>query len=121
MKVGPLKLKLQLACGDGFAMGPGKADLLDAIDRHGSISAAARAQGMSYRRAWLLVDEANRCFTERLVETMPGGGRQGGARLTAQGRAVLGAFREVEAEAARAAAHPAFGRLVAALRDDPAR
>lgn len=56
MRVGALKLKLQLVCGDGFALGPGKADLLDAIAREGSISAAGRALGMSYRRAWLLVD-----------------------------------------------------------------
>ena len=49
-----LKLKLQLYCGDEIAMGPGKADLLEAIAREGSISAAGRAMGMSYRRAWLI-------------------------------------------------------------------
>ena len=51
MKIGPLWLKLQIACGDALALGPGKADLLDAIKTHGSISAAGRALGMSYRRA----------------------------------------------------------------------
>ena len=65
-----LKLKVQLLCGDEIAMGPGKADLLDAIHTHGSISAAGRALGMSYRRSWLLVDAMNRCWTERVVETM---------------------------------------------------
>ncbi len=54
MLIGPLKLKAQVICGDEFAMGPGKADLLEAIDREGSISAAGRALGMSYRRTWLL-------------------------------------------------------------------
>uniref|UniRef100_UPI00157561BC winged helix-turn-helix domain-containing protein n=1 Tax=Sphingomonas bacterium TaxID=1895847 RepID=UPI00157561BC len=75
MRVGPLRLKLQLACGDRYALGPGKADLLDAIGREGSISGAARALDMSYRRAWLLVDEMNRCFARRVVEAAPGGGR----------------------------------------------
>jgi hypothetical protein len=69
-----LKLKLQLYCGDEIAMGPGKADLLEAIAREGSISAAGRALGMSYRRAWLLVDTMNRCFRAPLVEkpALPG-------------------------------------------------
>jgi molybdate transport repressor ModE-like protein len=72
MKIGPLWLKLQIACGDALALGPGKADLLDAIKTHGSISAAGRALGMSYRRAWLLVDEMNRCFDPPVVETLRG-------------------------------------------------
>lgn len=61
-----LKLKIQLYCDNEIAMGPGKADLLDAIAREGSISAAARAMDMSYRRAWLLVDTMNRCWREPL-------------------------------------------------------
>ena len=56
------RLKLKLHCGDEIAMGPGKADLLEAIAREGSISAAGRALGMSYRRAWMLVDAMNGCF-----------------------------------------------------------
>lgn len=119
MRLGPLKLKLQLVCGEGFALGPGKADLLEAIAREGSISGAGRALGMSYRRAWLLVDEMNRCFTERVVETSPGGGRTGGARLTDAGRAMLAAYRELEAEAAHLAEHPACRRLSANLREAP--
>ncbi len=62
-----LKLKAQVLCGEELAMGPGKADLLDAIDREGSISAAGRAMGMSYRRTWMLVDTMNRCWAEPLV------------------------------------------------------
>lgn len=119
MRVGPLRLKLQLICGDRFAMGPGKADLLDAIDREGSISGAGRALGMSYRRAWLLVDEMNRCFAERLVETLSGGGRERGARLTGEGRAVLAAYRTLMVEAAKAAESPAYAALVERLREAP--
>ncbi len=88
-----LKIKLQLYCGDEIAMGPGKADLLDAIAATGSISAAARSLGMSYRRGWLLVDVMNRCFATPLVETQPGGGKGAGTRLTDAGRAALAAYR----------------------------
>ncbi len=119
MLVGPLKLKLQLFCGDEPAIGPGKAMLLDAIDREGSISAAGRATGMSYRRTWLLVDSMNRCFRERLVETIAGGGKTRGARLTETGRAVLAAYRAIDARVARAAEGDDLARLRALLRDQP--
>ncbi|MDR3506337.1 MAG: LysR family transcriptional regulator [Caulobacteraceae bacterium] len=102
-QIGPLKLKLQLFCGRDTAFGPGKADLLDAIDKEGSISGAGRAMGMSYRRTWLLVDTMNRCWAEPLVEAIPGGGAQKGARLTACGRRVLTAFRALENDLAAAA------------------
>ena len=95
-RLGPLKLKAQVYCGDEPAIGPGKADLLEAIDREGSISAAGRALGMSYRRTWLLVDSMNRCWVERLVDTTPGGGRDKGARVTDCGRQVLAAYRALE-------------------------
>ena len=119
MRLGALKLKLQLVCGDGFALGPGKADLLDAIAREGSISAAGRALGMSYRRAWLLVDEMNRCFSERVVETLPGGAAERGARLSEAGRAALAAYRALEAQTAPLADSDAYRQLVAAIRDTP--
>src|SRR5262249_34457982 len=90
-----LKIKAQVLCGGDFAMGPGKADLMEAIERDGSISAAGRVLGMSYRRAWMLVDTMNRCWTEPLVETTPGGGETKGARLTNFGREVLGAYRSL--------------------------
>ena len=119
MKIGALKLKLQLICGDAFALGPGKADLLDAIDSEGSISAAGRSLGMSYRRTWLLVDEMNRCFRERLVDTLNGGGRERGARLTDEGRAVLAAYRRLEDDVAQLADSDAYRQLVAAILDAP--
>ena len=100
MRVGPLKLKAQILCGDELAMGPGKADLLEAIDREGSISAAGRSLGMSYRRTWLLVDGMNRCWTDRLVDTTAGGGTGRGARLSDAGRDVLARYRALEARLA---------------------
>lgn len=119
MRIGALKLKVQIHCGDEFAMGPGKADLLDAIDREGSISAAGRALGMSYRRAWLLVDGMNRCWHDRLVETMAGGGEGRGARLTKAGWAVLKAYRALEAQLETSAAGGPMADLTAMLRDAP--
>jgi molybdate transport system regulatory protein len=94
-----LKVKLQLFCGDEIAMGPGKADLLEAIGREGSISGAGRALGMSYRRTWLLVDVMNRCWREPLVATMPGGAAKGGARLTPLGEEVLERYRALVEQA----------------------
>jgi molybdate transport system regulatory protein len=114
-----LKLKLQLYCGDAIAMGPGKADLLEAISREGSISAAGRALGMSYRRAWLLVDTMNRCFREPLVETHPGGGKGAGAKLTAQGEAALAAYRALSAQVEGGASGADFEELEAAIRTKP--
>jgi molybdate transport system regulatory protein len=119
MRMGALKLKLQLVCGEGYAMGPGKADLLEAIEREGSISAAGRALGMSYRRTWLLVDKMNRSFRERLVEAAAGGGQNRGARLTGEGRAVLAAYRALEAAAAVIADGEAYRRLTQNLLEAP--
>jgi len=93
----PIKIKLQLMCGDAIAMGPGKANLLDAIAAEGSISGAGRRMGMSYRRAWQLVDLMNRCWRAPLVETSPGSARGVGARLTAEGAAVLAEYRTLQA------------------------
>jgi molybdate transport system regulatory protein len=104
--VGPLKLKAQLLCGDELAMGPGKADLLEAIQATGSISGAGRRLGMSYRRTWLLVDTMNRCWSQPLVEATPGGGEGRGARVTPAGLEVLTAFRALEAELSKAAEGP---------------
>lgn len=118
MRLGPLKLKAQLMCGAEIAMGPGKADLLEAIAREGSIAAAGRAMGMSYRRTWLLVDRMNRCWAERLVDTRAGGGRRSGARLTNEGHRVLDAYRTLEAALA-AAASPHMDELSAALLREP--
>ena len=87
------------------AMGPGKAALLEAIERTGSISAAARAMNMSYRRAWTLVDTMNRCFREPLVQAGSGGRGGGGATVTAMGRDVLGRYRAMEAKARACVRH----------------
>lgn len=89
-----LKIKLQVMCGDEIAMGPGKADLLEAIVQHGSISAAGRALGFSYRRAWLLVDAMNRCWREPLVLARGGAA---GAEVTPFGQQVLAQYRALQA------------------------
>jgi len=88
-----LELKLRLHNGTDIALGPGKADLLEAIAQHGSISAAARALGMSYRRAWLLVETMNRSFRQPLVSTLAGGKHGGGTQLTETGEQVLRRYR----------------------------
>lgn len=107
-------LKLRLVHGDDVAIGPGKADLLAAIGQTGSISAAARAMNMSYRRAWLLVDVMNRSFREPLVRSAVGGTRGGGAQLTGTGAKVLAHYRVMEA-AANAAAEAHMAPLLQAL------
>lgn len=112
----PLKLKLQILCGDAIAMGPGKADLLEAIAAEGSISGAGRKLGMSYRRAWQLVDLMNRCWSAPLVETSPGSARGGGARLTADGQDVLTSYRALQAALETRAAGPELATLQAKLR-----
>jgi len=114
-----LKLKLQLYCGDEIAMGPGKADLLEAIQRTGSISAAGRDLGMSYRRAWMLVDTMNRCFAKPLVETHPGGGKNAGARVTAEGEKALAAYRALSAQVEGGVPGADFELLEAAIRKAP--
>ena len=95
---------LRVDFGPNRALGPGKIRLLEAIDKSGSISQAGRALGMSYRRAWLLVDELNRLFGEPLVRAQPGGPKGGGATLTARGQQVLRAYRDAEEKMREAAA-----------------
>src|SRR2546425_1316908 len=79
--------KIRILIGAVVAIGPGRADLLGAIARTGSISAAAREMEMSYRRAWLLVEAMNSSFRQPLVETLTGGGGGGRARPTELGAA----------------------------------
>jgi molybdate transport system regulatory protein len=86
------------------AMGPGKADLVEQIAKTGSISAAARAMGMSYRRAWQLVEALNRDFRQPVVTTATGGTRGGGARVTPFGRRLVAQFRAMEEKASAAIA-----------------
>ena len=89
-------LQLRLLFGKAIAMGPGKAALLERIGETGSISAAARQMGMSYRRAWLLVDTMNQCFASPLIETAAGGSGGGGARISTVGEQVLNLYRRIE-------------------------
>lgn len=91
----PLKLKVQIMCGEEIAIGPGKADLLEAIAEHRSISAAGRAMGISYRRTWLLVDAMNRCWQGPLVATTPGN-QKAGAQLTPLGEHILVQYRKLQ-------------------------
>jgi len=91
------QLRLRLVLGDDIAIGPGKADLLALIRDTGSIAAAGRSIGMSYKRAWLLVTTMNECFKRPLVETSRGGSGRGGASLTDAGEAVLAAYRRLVA------------------------
>jgi molybdate transport system regulatory protein len=108
-------LKIHIPYGDESAIGSGKADLLEAIGRTGSISAAARDMGMSYRRAWDLVDTMNHSFMQPLVETATGGSHGGGAKVTDFGLEVLRRYRQLEAKA-NAAVMPELEALSALLR-----
>ena len=116
-----LKIKIQLYLGVEIAFGPGKADLLEVIAREGSIAAAARALGMSYRRAWLLVDTMNRCFARPLVESTPGRARGGATRVTATGQRVLAAYRQIAGAVETAAHDRALRTIERLLREAPGR
>ncbi|WP_244607040.1 winged helix-turn-helix domain-containing protein [Bosea sp. CS1GBMeth4] len=98
------RFSFRLDFSPGGRLGPGKVQLLESICETGSISAAGRAMKMSYRRAWLLVDDLNRIFRVPLVEAQPGGAKGGGAHLTALGREVVAHYRAIEAKALAAGA-----------------
>ena len=112
--------RIRVLLGAAISIGPGKVDLLDAIGRTGSISAAARDMGMSYRRAWTLVETMNASFRAPLVVSNVGGRGGGGARLTDTGRDVLKRYRAMESKAAKSITREmtAFARL---MSDRPAR
>ena len=98
------RFRLRISKGADIAVGPGKIDLLEAIADSGSISAAAKALGMSYRRAWLLVDTMNRSFAKPVVVAEAGGSRGGGAQVTSLGLEVVRRYRRIEQTAAKASA-----------------
>jgi molybdate transport system regulatory protein len=98
-----VQFRLRITRGDDIAVGPGKVDLLEAIRATGSITAAARSLGMSYRRAWLLVDTMNRCFRQPVVEAEAGGTRGGGSVLTPLGEDIVKRYRAALAKAEKAA------------------
>ncbi len=110
------RLRLRVVFGDDAMLGPGKADLLELIGEHGSISAAGRAMKMSYKRAWMLVDGMNTVFRAPLVDSTRGGPQGGGARLTETGLAVLAHYRSLENRVAKAGATE-IQALQALLRD----
>jgi molybdate transport system regulatory protein len=114
-----LNVRVRLRCGNEIAMGPGKADLLEAIAREGSISAAGRAMGMSYRRTWMLVDTMNRCWNEPLVVTAAGGSHGGGARITALGTQILRSYRDLQARILAATACDALDLLESHILAEP--
>ena len=113
------RLTLRVDFGSSRSVGPGKIRLLEAIERTGSISQAGRTLGMSYRRAWLLIDDMNRCFRHAVVSARPGGSQGGGAVLTEFGAELVADYRAIETAAAVAAKKRLRG-LEAALRKSKA-
>jgi molybdate transport system regulatory protein len=97
-----LRLTLRVDLGSGHALGPGKVRLLDAIEKTGSISQAGRALGISYRKAWLLVDDMNNCFRDAVISAQKGGVDGGGATLTPFGQKLIGRYRAIENDAMNA-------------------
>ena len=110
-----LGLHLRVVLGGAVALGPGKAELLQGIAETGSIAAAGRRMGMSYKRAWSLAEEMNAMFAGPLVEAAKGGAGGGGAALTPLGARVLAAYRRIEGAAA-VAGESDLAELQAALR-----
>src|SRR5438045_2316701 len=111
-----LRPRLRVLRGQEIVLGPGKADLLDAIARTGELRRAAARLGMSYMRAWKLVKMMNGAFREPLVEATRGGAGHGAARLTETGKAALAVYREMESRSLAASA-PGFRRLRRLLAD----
>ncbi|SFM84193.1 winged helix-turn-helix domain-containing protein [Methylobacterium pseudosasicola] len=109
-------LSIRIDVGPGNRIGPGKVQLLEMIAEHGSISAAGRALGMSYRRAWMLIEAMNSGFGQPVVEPQIGGKAGGGARLSALGTDLVAHYRAIERAADRAAA-PFLDRIVASERN----
>jgi len=98
------RVRISIVFESGARIGPGKAALLESIRDTGSISAAARDMGMSYKRAWLLLDSMNQAFTEPVATAAPGGSGGGGATLTAFGAEVLERYRRINDRASAMAA-----------------
>ena len=109
-KADSVRLMVRVAFGRRGALGPGKMRLIELIDEHGSISAACKEMGMSYRRAWLLVEGLKQAFREPVLTTQQGGAAGGGCRLTPYGRALLARYRALE-RTAREAVHEELAAL----------
>ena len=110
------RLTLRVDFGSRRSVGPGKIRLLEEIGRSGSISQAGRSLGMSYRRAWLLIDDLNTAFRHAVVRARSGGSQGGGAALTEFGAELVRDYRAIE-RAAAGAAKPRLRRLQSALRN----
>lgn len=113
-------LRIRVVFGDCGMIGPGKAELLERIERCGSIAAAGREMRMSYKRAWQLIGTLNSMFREPVVDSTRGGPGGGGAALTETGKKVLELYRAFEADAARAGA-ARLDEMRAMLTDIPER
>lgn len=98
-----LQARLRITCGKEIPLGPGKAELLALLGETGSISKAASRMGMSYMRAWSLVQTMNACFKQPVVEAVRGGNKRGGARLTATGEQALKLYQQMEITSLKAA------------------
>ena len=109
---------MRIVFGETEMMGPGKAELLERIDRTGSIAAAGREMKMSYKRAWTLIETLNAMFRDPVVESARGGPGVGGAHLTETGREVLRLYRTFEMEAERAGL-PQIEAMQGLMRDIP--
>jgi len=111
----PVRIRIHSISGEFYAMGPGKADLLAAIQETGSIAAAGRKLGMSYQKTRHLVDEMNACFVSHVVEGFKGGAQQGGASLTALGREALERYLLMQQHAEQAVSEElqAYNKLLA--------
>ena len=111
-------LRIRIVFGKDAMMGPGKAELLERIERSGSIAAAGREMGMSYKRAWMLIETMNSMFRAEVVESTRGGPGGGGAVLTELGHEVVRLYRAFEAQAAIAGTKQVT-ELAQLLRDIP--
>jgi molybdate transport system regulatory protein len=98
------RFRLRVTSGETISVGPGKISLLEAIRQTRSITSAARSIGMSYRRAWMLIDELNASLKKPAVHSAKGGERGGGSELTEVGEALIDLYRRIEERAAKACA-----------------
>jgi len=114
---GAPRLWIKIYFGDRGQIGPGKIRLLQGVAGQRSITAAARATGMSYRRAWLLIDQMNKTFRAPVVQTHTGGNTRGGAQLTPLGEEIVARYLELSAQA-QAQSEGKLGELAALIRPE---
>ncbi len=112
------KLRIRIAFPNGH-IGPGKISLLEQIEKVGSISGAAKEMGMTYRRAWHLIETVQTVINEKVIETAIGGKKGGGAKLTPFGKELILLYREAET-GAREGAEPLLKKMDSLLTDESA-